>query len=34
LQDFRKLKVWQKSPELTLSVYGAIAGFPKDEAYG
>ena len=34
MQDFRKLKVWQKSHELTLSVYGATAGFPKDEAYG
>ena len=34
MQDFRKLKVWQKSHELTLSLYEATTGFPKDEAYG
>ncbi len=32
MQDFRKLKVWRKSHDLTLEVYGAT--FPKEELYG
>ena len=34
MQDFRKLKVWLKSHELTLSVYKATTDFPKHESYG
>jgi len=34
VQDFRKLKVWQKSHELALAVYRATATFPKEEQYG
>lgn len=34
MQDFRKLKVWRKSHELTLEVYGATATFHKEELYG
>jgi four helix bundle protein len=34
VQDFKKLKVWEKSHQLTLDVYRAAAGFPKDELYG
>jgi len=34
MRDFRKLKVWQKSHELTLAVYKSTSSFPKDELYG
>jgi four helix bundle protein len=34
LQDFRNLKVWEKSHQLTLSVYKITATFPKEEMYG
>lgn len=34
MQDFRQLKVWQKSHELTLAVYRETAAFPKSELYG
>lgn len=34
MKDFRKLKVWEKAHELTLAVYRATAGFPRDELYG
>ena len=34
MQDFRKLKVWQKAHELALEVYRATAKFPKEELYG
>jgi len=34
MRDFRTLKVWQKSHELTLAVYRATRAFPKDELYG
>ncbi len=34
MQDFRKLKVWEKGHELTLNVYRATATFPKEELYG
>ncbi len=33
MQDYRKLKVWQKSHELTLAVYRASERFPKAEVY-
>lgn len=34
LKDFRKLKVWEKSHQLALSVYQATASFPDHERYG
>ncbi len=34
MKDFRKLKVWQKAPHLTLKVYEATRKFPKEEQYG
>ena len=34
VKDFRDVKVWQKSHQLTLAVYRATATFPKDELYG
>jgi four helix bundle protein len=32
--DFKKLKVWQKSHQLTLAVYRATANFPGEERFG
>ncbi len=34
MQDYRKLKVWEKSHELTLDIYKITKSFPKDELYG
>jgi len=34
MQDFRKLKVWEKSHQFTLDVYKITKDFPKDELYG
>ena len=34
MQDFRKLKVWQKAHAATLAVYGATENFPTTERYG
>ena len=34
MQDFRKLKIWRKSHDLTLEVYGVTATFPKEELFG
>lgn len=34
MQDFKKLKVWEKGHQLTLSVYRATVKFPKEELYG
>ena len=34
MQDFRKLKVWQRGHKLTLAVYQATVKFPKEELYG
>jgi four helix bundle protein len=34
MQDFRKLNVWHKAHRVTLDVYAATRGFPKDELYG
>ena len=31
--DFRDLKVWKKSHQLTLQVYKATEAFPKEEKY-
>lgn len=34
MKDFRTLKVWEKAHALTLAVYKATGGFPKQEVYG
>ena len=34
MQDYKNLKVWQKSHELVLSLYKATAKFPKSEQWG
>ena len=34
MQDFRRLKVWQKAHALTLEVYRTAMGFPREERYG
>jgi len=34
MQDFKKLKVWEKGHQLTLGVYKFTAPFPKEERYG
>jgi four helix bundle protein len=34
MKDFYKLKVWERSHRLTLSIYLHTKDFPKDELYG
>jgi four helix bundle protein len=34
MRDYTKLKIWQKSHQLTLEVYSVSKGFPKAETYG
>jgi four helix bundle protein len=34
MQDFRKLKVWEKGHALTMAVYRASMTFPKTETFG
>ena len=34
MQDFRKLAVWNRAHQLTLSVYLETKSFPKDELFG
>jgi len=34
MRDFREIKVWEKAHALTLEIYGATAGFPREEIYG
>jgi len=34
VQDFKKLAVWKRSHELTLTIYKLTTPFPRDEAYG
>ena len=34
MRDFKKLKVWQKSHELTLHIYESTNAFPSSELYG
>jgi len=34
VQDYRKLKVWEKAHQLTLSVYECTLRFPREELYG
>ena len=34
MQDFTKLKVWQKSHEFTVNLYKITHSFPVEERYG
>lgn len=34
MKDFHELIIWQRSHQLTLSVYKQTSNFPKDELYG
>ncbi len=34
MQDFRDLQVWQKAHAVTLKLYQATGGFPRQELYG
>lgn len=34
MKDFRDLRVWEKSHQLTLQVYSVTGHFPKHELYG
>jgi four helix bundle protein len=34
MKDFKDLKVWKRSHDLTLSVYKATTTFPREELYG
>lgn len=34
MQDFRNLKVWECSHQLTLKLYSITKSFPKEELYG
>ena len=34
MQDFRNLKVWEKSHRLTMAIYSITGTFPRQEMYG
>jgi four helix bundle protein len=34
MQNFRNLKVWERAHQLTLKIYSASRGFPREELYG
>jgi len=34
MQDFRRLKVWQRAHQLTLAIYRGTVRFPPDERFG
>ncbi|HXA01888.1 MAG TPA: four helix bundle protein [Cytophagaceae bacterium] len=34
MQNYKELKVWQKSHSLTLEIYRVSVNFPKSEVYG
>lgn len=34
MQDFRNLKIWQRSHDLTLEIYKLTKTFPKEELFG
>jgi len=34
MQDFRKLKIWEKSHLLTIEIYKITGSFPKEEVFG
>lgn len=34
MQEFKKLKIWQKAMELSVDIYHITANFPKTEVFG
>jgi len=34
VKDFRRLTVWERAHALTLAIYKATAGFPREELFG
>ncbi len=34
MQNFRSLRVWEKSHHLTLEIYSCSKAFPREEMYG
>lgn len=34
MKNFKDLTVWQKAHEMTLTIYEATRGFPREELYG
>jgi four helix bundle protein len=34
MQEFKKLKIWQKAMEVTVDIYNITAGYPKAEIFG
>ena len=34
MQDYRKLKVWQKAHNLVIHIYQSTARFPREEVFG
>ncbi len=34
MRDFKSLEVWEKAHRLTLDVYRATGGFPREERFG
>ena len=34
MRNFKELKVWRKAHEMTLAVYDATRGFPREDLYG
>ena len=34
MKNFKELLVWRKAHQMTLEVYEATRGFPKEELYG
>ena len=34
MKNFKDLKIWKKAHQLTLAIYKATQGFPKEELYG
>jgi four helix bundle protein len=34
MQDYKKLRVWERAHKLTIEIYKATANFPKSEIYG
>jgi four helix bundle protein len=34
MQDFHKLKIWEKSHSVVLEIYAVTKRFPKEEIYG
>lgn len=34
MRDYRTVRVWERAPALTLSLYSLTRSFPRDEMYG